>query len=378
MAAQPQPAYRPDLPCTLVVDADGFLTRPYSLEVQVLDPAGGTVYARVAVAVGTPPGNAGDDAVADAPLGADELALGYYRPHLYDPDNGAVDAAAAGRRTVRYFCKLESTSAETQWDVPWEKVAGGVRSDGAPRYALVADLRDEGFTSTVLPDARAIALLKRASRMVERLTGRVFAPVRKTISVNGKGGTILQLGEEVVGVGRVAVDSSFLAPADLRFGPELMRVYSRHLTQRLRFPDDRQNPKIELYVAEDQQRPRGFASYTLENFLWPRGQQNVHVDGAFGYTEPDGSPMGRTPSELALAVMLLVQKGLATVASGDLLTDGTDWRATMQRTRDQSVSFAGPRTNARPGDPILGAFTGDPTVDSILVSFVRPPSLGAA
>jgi hypothetical protein len=91
----------------------------------------------------------------------------------------------------------------------------------------------------------------------------------------------------------------------------------------------------------------------------------------FGYTEPDGSPAGRTPEMIRHATKLLVMRDLPLLASTDQREDAQRrFRLTSERTRDQSYTLEALKLH--------GAFTGDPEIDNILVAFVRPPDLGAA
>jgi hypothetical protein len=57
-----------------------------------------------------------------------------------------------------------------------------------------------------------------------------------------------------------------------------VEVYNRHLSQGLVDPDDRESPKIVVNVSDIAKI--GFIDY------WPRGNQNIQVQGVFGYTDP--------------------------------------------------------------------------------------------
>jgi len=109
----------------------------------------------------------------------------------------------------------------------------------------------------------------------------------------------------------------------------------------------------------------------LGRLVWPRGQQNVEARGVFGYTEPDGSPTGRTPELIRRVTMLLVLRELPLLGDVDAREDAQRrFRLTSERTRDQSYTLEALRLH--------GAFTGDPEIDNVLVAFMRPPDLGAA
>ena len=76
---------------------------------------------------------------------------------------------------------------------------------------------------------------------------------------------------------------------------------------------------------------------------FPRGFGNVVVGGRFGFTEPDGTPEGRTPPAIRRACVLVVLRGLDALG-GDAGFDARNrWRLVEERTRDQSYKLAGPR-----------------------------------
>lgn len=371
----PQPAYYPHLPTTFVVDAEGFLVEPFSLEVEVLTEDGDEAMVRVPVAVGT-----------DYPTG-DRLGLGYFRAGSYDPQAEVWTPdpdPGAGKRIVRWYCVLENGGDEITWTTYTERLAGGAKPDlGVPYYALIADLRAEGFSSSVLSDARAAVLLARATQYVEMFTGRRFVPEPKDLALQGRGGPMLLLDEPIVGVDpdglRVDMQPYPASNATaLPYSRDTIRVYSRHLTQRLRQPDDRQNPKIEVFDPVGIREQIGGRSW-LSRYAFPRGQQNVHLRGVFGFTEPDGSPMGRTPGLVAHAVMLLVRRHMAGGGVGAGGGPSGAGAVTAERTRDQSVSYASPGSvgSGRAGSALLGAFTGDPEIDTILAAFMRQASMAA-
>lgn len=371
-----QPAFYPRLPTTFVLDALGYLATPFSLEVEVLTPTGEEAMVRAAVAL------------TDFPTG-DRLGAGYYRAGSYDPqaeDWGAdpLDDPGPGRRIVRWFAVLEAGGPELTWTTHTERLAGGAMPDlGVPYYATISDLREESFSPSVLTDARAAVLLARASLYIEMFTGRRFIAEPKELHVSGHGGGMLQFGEPIVGIepDGVSVDLNPYpsGASSLPYSRDSLRVYNRHLTQRLTQPDDRQNPKLEAYDP-CHVRESMFQHDWPWQYAFPRGQQNVHVRGVFGFTEWDGSPMGRTPELIKFAAMLLVRRHMAGGGLGAGGGVGVGGGAvTQEKTRDQSVSYAAPGSigSGRAGSSLLGAFTGDPEIDTILAAFMRQVSVGA-
>ncbi|MEK9737421.1 MAG: hypothetical protein VW239_08880 [Candidatus Nanopelagicales bacterium] len=102
------------------------------------------------------------------------------------------------------------------------------------------------------------------------------------------------------------------------------------------------------------------------------------MTGVFGYTDPDpdaANTQGKTPDLIKHVCKLIVMRQLPTMASGDRFDALNRNRITSEKTRDQSYTLA-PYGAQRAG---AGAgFTGDPEIESILASFMRPPALGAA
>lgn len=305
------------------------------------------------------------DVAALCPAG-DKLSTGHFAARWTPPIDEAI-----GTHEVRWFFRLTPGSPEQTFREEFE-VLVEVAGFSATGYAFVSDLRDEGVTPDDASDARLQQLIALASRYVERITGRFYEPRLQTLTIDGSGGRTLLFGDAIIGVEAVSIDTSPWSQGDLLVDPELYRVYNRHLTQGLLLPDDRDNPRIEFVHSSDLlgvrfQPPQA----SLSSFVWPCGSQNITVRGAFGYTEPDGSPTGRTPELIRHATKLLVMRELPRLTDLDRREDAQRrWRLTSERTRDQSYTLEALR--------LRGEFTGDPEIDTILAAFARPPDLGAA
>lgn len=341
MPLPPSPFYVSDVPTTFVSDSRGLLVEPFSLEYVVYDTSS---EAKRAAPVQVYP--------ASGRAVAAEVSLGYYKAD-YVP---GVDEAK-GRRLVRWFCVYEEGDAERSWSTPWEVLTGGRMDSPVPLYAMVSDVRAEGIGEKRLSDVRAQLLLQQVGNFIDNATGRTFAPVPKVLALDGSGKARLHVPEELVALDRVYLGRK----GEHGEAREDVAVFNRHLTQRLQRPDDRNNPKLER-----------------EFYAFPCGRSNVHVAGVFGYTEWDGSPMGRTPERVRRLALLLLIRELPVMGSADRGEASMLWRVTQERTRDQSVTFAGPTSGSgRPGTALLGAFTGDPEIDLIIASLVRPPTIRA-
>lgn len=305
----------------------GLLADVYAASVQVLDAADTSVMSKTALDVGTA-----------TPTGS-HAGTGQYHAAW-----AGATSAAVGKYIVRWFYKWTADSAEESFDQEVEVVA---KPYLGPHYCTVYDLAAEGISSSLSAE-RLQALIVRASRLINQVTGRsAFEPRLRGINVDGSGTAALLLGEPIVAVLDATIDSDSVV--------ESLKVFNRHVREGLTDPDDRQNPKLELVS--------GGGYYGAA--LWPYGRQNVRVTGLFGYTETDGSMTGGTPAMIREAAKLLAFEFAEPIsdriaAPGAIVEEGT---------RDQYVKYA-----AVP----IGKLTGSLEVDTILAGFIRPPSFGAA
>jgi hypothetical protein len=211
-------------------------------------------------------------------------------------------------------------------------------------YATVDDLRAEGVTAAQATDERLTALIEEAGSTIDRITGWFFEPRSLTLRLDGRGTPSLEPPVPPIALDRLALDTTELSldPADLVVvGAPVAPGFDA--------------PRISLT------RGRTF----------PKGTANVTAEGLWGFTEPDGTPEGRTPLEIRRACMLLVLRSLPLLANDDSSGEARSrWRIIEERTRDQSYRLD--------PDSRTASFTGDPEADSILARFRRPCGLGAA
>lgn len=265
----------------------------------------------------------------------------------------------AGDPTYWYQTAFYNT-VTTDESTPSDPIMG----DSPGLYCTLSEIRDEGFSETEFPDVRVLATMARASRMIERATGRWFEPRDLDLHLDGKGSQALRLGHAIISITSVAIDDTDLELTDLR-------IYNRRVTENLLSPDDREDPRIELYNSYESDLISGYPS------TWPRGQQNIHVVGSFGYTEYDGSSTGQTPELINRLCVLLVARDLEPV-SDEWSRSGRreHYRIVQTKTRDQSITLARPivsplSTLAR------GMLTGDPEIDGLIMTFRRPSAIGS-
>jgi hypothetical protein len=209
-------------------------------------------------------------------------------------------------------------------------------------YATVPDVRAEGVTGAMASSRRLLSLLDEASRTIDLLTGWFFEPRELTLRLDGRGTPTLELPVPPIRIERLAID-----------GTEL-------------YLDGNIAVVVGSPVGPGFDGPR----ITLRHGLvFPKGAGNVEVEGLFGYTEPDGTPTGRTPLQIKRACLLLVLRWLHPL-SGDASADARNrWRVIEERTRDQSYKLG--------ALPATAPITSDPEVDAIIWRYARPPGLGA-
>ena len=235
-------------------------------------------------------------------------------------------------------------------------------------YATVQDVYDTGLSPVTYTVKNVRGALAKAHALIERWTGRVFRPQYKVHRVDGCGGMKLRLGEPIIAVERIDVEDEYVQGYLFEEEDSELHIYNRHIRYGTLAPDDRNNPHIDYSYAT---RPLG----PLGRFS--DGALDVKVTGMFGYTEPDGSPLGCTPPlvrELAVKIALLHVDGAAT---DDAWFAKNKWKITEERTREQSVRYGSVGSSAStfvgPGSSAF--FTGDPEIDGLILSLKVGPAM---
>jgi ribosome modulation factor len=213
-------------------------------------------------------------------------------------------------------------------------------------------LRAEGVTATEATDARLVRLIRMASQYVDRMTGRFFEPRPMTLTVDGSGGRAQLLSHPIIGV-REASSSPPSPPNSAscrsRRRPSASTTATRPrsswipTTVRTRGSSSSTSDLLGGQAAP--------ASLGLGSLVWPRGAQNVVIDGLFGYTDPDGSPVGRTPTLIRHVTKLLALRELPALTDIARREDRQKrWRLVSERTRDQGYNL-GSSPNSTPRRP---------------------------
>ena len=265
-----------------------------------------------------------------------------------------------GTYTITWFFKLTTTSPEVSFAEEFE-VQAVVAGSGFDGYATVQDFRDEGFTDPPVSDARLQALITMMSQRIDSLTGQWFEPRSGTMTIDGRDSRALRFPVPICNITEVRIDTTVVDASSYR-------VYNRHLSGTL-FPDDRSDPRIVFFEA----------AQNLPITLWssaafPAGFQNIEVDGVFGYTDGPGIP-GTTPLLIKLALMLMVRKQIPLISnSEDRTAELIVGKIMREETRDQRAEL-NPKLMEKDGT--FGyQLTGDSEIDSILIQFMAPISIG--
>jgi hypothetical protein len=270
---------------------------------------------------------------------------------------------AAGTHEILWTYKTDLAGPDFIWSQRFEVLEAGLVAAGrgyvgyADSVDLAANSAFEGFK--VKDIQRAVM---EVSRQIQDLTGRFFDPTFVSTKYNGTNAGALPLGDPIIGLSKLSFVGGGPADEVLDIALDHLRIYNRHLEGLLN-PDDRDNPRIEFSTDLLPGRILAQGRFQL-------GRQNILVEGVFGYTEPDGSPIGTVPARLKKAAGILALRTLQDPFGVDVFTSNPG-RIRSAQTRDQKIVFGGVN------DGGVGNLTGDRIVDDILTTYLRPPHYGA-
>lgn len=272
-------------------------------------------------------------------------------------------AQTVGRFWVRWFLTPSNGDAEISFDQEIELVNTAYRG---PHYCSVQDLRDEGLPVSI-DDIKAQAKIVVASKYVEFFTGRSFGAGYKVIELDGAGSRAVLLDDPIVAIEKVVItfDSIFNSTSQ-ETEQDSLKIYNRHLTERLNSPDDRNSPKIEFIHGDEAWGRDVGSTIFMDRVIWPTGVRNIQLTGLFGYTEADASYTGQVPDLVREAAKMLVFENLTKMSLGGSNPRGP---ITKERTRDQEVDYTPLRVTA---------MTANRSIDVLLAGFKRAPIFGSA
>jgi len=339
----------------------GIMKDIYSLRYEVFSSAGSKVYFKTVD-------------VKPCSEGGFKKGTGYYvadfAPYIAgaEPEDPPVLNLSAGVYDMVFYFKVTATSDELAALYRFEVLDSKYFRLGS-RFASYVGSDLEALSGYPVEERQKA--LEAASRMVEALTGRFFFPKYMTIrhSVRPES-RALWLDQPIIGINAMSIELSdpySYGPTEYEINTANMRIFNRHL-EGLLSPDDRQNPKIQLVSSYSNDEDLAYE-------IFPVGCKSLIISGAFGYTDPDGSPWGEVPRLLQDVVISLADRRLQDPTGADPVLQNAN-RIKMAKTRDQQIQFDTSGTSAGGG---TGAnMTGDARLDDILASFCRPWHVGVA
>lgn len=269
---------------------------------------------------------------------------------------------------------------------------GGPNFGGAASYVQLVDMLSAGFPiddpapvgGYSFADARRAIL--EAIQFFDDVTGRFFSPRYREFDLDGDGGPAIQTEHVIVGLTDVTFTFTTFTPADLPIEEGDLRVYNRHIRQGLEEPDDRDDPRVEFLRTPVYRFPRSQLLGEvdiLSSFIgFTDSQQNVKMRGMWGYTDPDGSPFGKTPERVKEAILRLAARNIQPLwqrIGGAGSQSGIGGPILEEKTMDQSVKFSDVASSEGGlGSPYAGVWTGDPAIDQIIALYLRPPRFRSA
>ena len=200
-------------------------------------------------------------------------------------------------------------------------------------YCEIADIRAEGITEEQMTDDQVSQLIALACNYIDKVTGQWFELRQKTIKLDGRGGQVLQLPVFLINCDEIQADG---IPID-----------DYVLFNRISPEDDRNYPKI------------------YRRLRWPKGIQNIQVQGEWGYVEEDGS----TPLLIKrAAVKLFLYNFLPALGDSEAQAEKALSGLLQSETTDgHSYSLNGEILKAM----YENSLTGDAEIDGIINQYTR-------
>lgn len=302
--------------------------------------------------------------LADCPTGG-RLSKGHYCASWTVPDDEVI-----GSHAITWFFKLTNTSPEQTFTETFEvlPVVGGSSDND---YCLVSDLRSEGVTTTDADDARCQMMISMASRYIERITRRFFNPRSLTVDQNGNGSGTHFYDQPVIAIDSINITIEGISFSGQPIDLNDVAIYNRHITQNLLSPDDRDNPRVQFKRADPE-----FARLhaLLGRRIFYEGKLNIRTIGVFGYTDFDGSQLGKTPDLIKWACIQLAFRNLIKLSSVDDRFERLNYNNIKRmRTRDQEIEYNGRNING--SGLSQGPFSGDNEIDQILMMYIKAPDI---
>lgn len=201
-------------------------------------------------------------------------------------------------------------------------------------YCTISDIRNEGISADQAPDTRLNVLIELVTAYIDGVTGQWFEPRAMTIALDGNDGEILLLPMFPIEITSIKVDGKAISD---------YKVYNRF------YPDDRRNPKI------------------YRDLGWPHGQQNIVIDGTWGFVEMAANDY-RTPALITQVAKRLVVREIPALGDSEGQEERKRARIVSETTDGHSYTLERLASSLD--------LTGDPDIDGVLSFYRAPAAIG--
>lgn len=270
-----------------------------------------------------------------------------------------------GRHRVIFYVVNEDGDDERELTYDFDVLPKGFRWRGG--YALVSDLRDEGIAVASISDRKAVDLLSFVKRQIDRWTGNFFEPLFETVTIQDTASQANWLDAPILWLESVTIN-----------GEQIWRY--RRFAEKVE-----DQAEVDVRVSTDHDPNAGGSARLTMRVMLPRystlleqpgGFLTVEATALFGLTDKsEDLDVGETPDAIRRAAIMLVQRQSGPLSDPEGNFDAQNaYRVTDIRTRDQGITYGG----AGGASGSAGAFSGDPTIDDLLLEFTAPPYVGGA
>lgn len=240
------------------------------------------------------------------------------------------DATVGPHRIDWRFTDADDDSVTRTWSFEFDVYTAGFEI-GYWTYLSPNRVRDEGYTTTQVTDARVVRLITRAQQYVERECRQPFRPIRHTIESDGTGGSLWALPMPLLGVDELRINAATSATSTNAY-----RAYwSGHLGEDpgWRPSDNRRNPRITLASSIGTTIYDGVVG--ASRFL-PAAKAHS-LSAVWGYVEADGTtPLLIQDAMLRIVLATAVRMGLGPGGSGG----GVSGPIVFEKTDSHEIQYA--------------------------------------
>jgi hypothetical protein len=261
-----------------VVDDEGFLVDPETVEFRILTAAGANVFPVAGY--------------EDVRTTAGRLGTGRYYAYDTTVDDvpWTVDAAQAeGIYTIEWRWNLIGGAQQTfteKFEIVLDAQGDTTGFVGLPfrTYIAPGQLRSENVTVAFLSDERMEFLFEVVQSTIEERTRNIFRQVYRTIRFDGPHADRIFLGQAIIGLEELTRPDGTQITSNSNLAVAFERADQSHRYRP--YPDHRRNPTVALAGSSDIYSG-GFYATTHGKF--GTGRMYYRLKGVFGFVELDGT-----------------------------------------------------------------------------------------